>query len=97
LSEVIAAKRLLCLLLAAVPQVLAAAPQSKEQGDMATARVRYMLNELDPAVAFYTAQLGFTVKKERRPNFALLWRGSARRRCTSATTSSRGLADRRSY
>ncbi|HYM74428.1 MAG TPA: VOC family protein [Candidatus Dormibacteraeota bacterium] len=43
---------------------------------MTTARVRYMVNELDPAVEFYTKYLGFQVKQERRPNFAMLSRGS---------------------
>jgi catechol 2,3-dioxygenase-like lactoylglutathione lyase family enzyme len=43
---------------------------------MNTVRVRYMVNDLDPAVAFYTKYLGFQVKKEARPNFAMLSRGS---------------------
>src|SRR5215469_14432405 len=50
-------------------------PQPKEQKDMTTARVRYMVNNLDPAVEFYTKYLGFSVKQERRPNFAMLSRG----------------------
>jgi catechol 2,3-dioxygenase-like lactoylglutathione lyase family enzyme len=51
-------------------------PQSKEDGDMTTVRVRYMVNELDPAVDFYTKHLGFHVMQERRPNFAMLSRGN---------------------
>lgn len=51
-------------------------PQSKEDGDMTTVRVRYMVNDLDPAVEFYTKHLGFHVKQERRPNFAMLSRGN---------------------
>jgi predicted enzyme related to lactoylglutathione lyase len=43
---------------------------------MNTVRVRYMVNDLDPAVAFYTKYLVFQVKKEARPNFAMLSRGS---------------------
>ena len=39
---------------------------------MANARVRYMINEIDPAIDFYTKHLGFEVKMERRPNFAML-------------------------
>ncbi len=66
----------LLLLLVLPPLLFAAAPQPKEQGDMTTVRVRYMVNELDPAVAFYTTQLGFAVKQERKPNFALLSRGN---------------------
>ena len=42
---------------------------------MTTARVRYMVNNLDPAVEFYTKYLGFSMKQERRPNFAMLSRG----------------------
>jgi predicted enzyme related to lactoylglutathione lyase len=55
---------------------IAASPQSKEQSDMTTVRVRYMVNDLDPAVDFYTKNLGFSVKQERRPNFAMLSRGN---------------------
>ena len=43
---------------------------------MTTVRVRYMVNDLDPAVDFYTKNLGFSVKQERRPNFAMLSRGN---------------------
>jgi catechol 2,3-dioxygenase-like lactoylglutathione lyase family enzyme len=39
---------------------------------MKTARVRYMVNELAPAVAFYTEKLGFQVKQQAPPNFAML-------------------------
>ena len=42
---------------------------------MDTIRVRYMVNDLDPAVTFYTEHLGFQVKQESKPNFALLSRG----------------------
>ncbi len=42
---------------------------------MSTVRVRYMVNDLDPAIAFYTTYLGFQVKQEARPNFAMLSRG----------------------
>ncbi len=34
-----------------------------------------MVNELDPAVSFYTTYLGFQVESERKPNFAMLSRG----------------------
>ncbi len=43
---------------------------------MASARVRYMVKELNPAVEFYTKYLGFQVKQERSPNFAMLSRGN---------------------
>ena len=69
--------RLLILLIISVGTALfARTPQSKEQTDMTTVRVRYMVNELDPAVEFYTKYLGFQTKQERRPNFAMLGRGN---------------------
>ncbi|HET7213149.1 MAG TPA: VOC family protein [Terriglobia bacterium] len=43
---------------------------------MTTVRVRYMVNEIDPAVEFYSKYLGFQVKRENRPNFAMLSRGN---------------------
>ena len=42
---------------------------------MDTLRVRYMVNDLDPAVTFYTKYLGFQIKQEAKPNFAMLSRG----------------------
>ena len=53
-----------------------ATPQAKEQSEMNTVRVRYMVNQLDPAVEFYTNYLGFQIKQERRPNFAMLSKGN---------------------
>ena len=41
---------------------------------METVRVRYMVKELDPAVASYTKYLGFQVEQQARPNFAMLSR-----------------------
>jgi hypothetical protein len=70
--------RVLALLVVSVSTLLfAGTPQSKkENADMTTVRVRYMVNELDPAVEFYTTYLDFHVKQERRPNFAMLSRGN---------------------
>lgn len=50
--------------------------QIKKESDMSTVRVRYMVNDLDPAVSFYTQYLGFQVKQEAKPNFAMLGRGN---------------------
>lgn len=50
--------------------------QSKEGATVDKARVRYMVNELDAAVKFYTSYLGFRVERESRPNFAMLERGN---------------------
>lgn len=70
--------RIVALLIISVSTLLfARTSQSKEENaDMTTARVRYMVNELDPAVEFYTKYLGFQVKQERRPNFAMLSKGN---------------------
>lgn len=58
------------------PLQLARCGQSKEGLNMDTVRVRYMVNDLDPAVKFYTTYLGFRVGREARPNFAMLSRGN---------------------
>src|SRR5438874_3413708 len=55
---------------------MASGVQRREKGtDMDTIRVRYMVKDLDPAVTFYTKYLGFQVKQEAKPNFAMLSRG----------------------
>ncbi len=43
---------------------------------MPKARVRYMVNDLELAVRFYTGYLGFQVEREAKPNFAMLERGN---------------------
>lgn len=68
--------RIVTLLMFSAAVVFAGSPQSKEQTDMTTVRVRYMVNELDPAVGFYTKYLGFQLKQENKPNFAMLSRGN---------------------
>lgn len=40
--------------------------------------VRYIVNELDPAIAFYTEQLGFSVVMRPAPTFAMLARDDLR-------------------
>jgi glyoxylase I family protein len=69
-------KTILLLLISFGALLSAGFPQAKEQSDMNTVRVRYMINELDPAVEFYTKYLKFSVKQQNRPNFALLSRGN---------------------
>lgn len=39
------------------------------------AHVRYMVNDVDEAVAFYTEQLGFKLKEKWGPAFAIVKRG----------------------
>lgn len=50
--------------------------QAQEAHNMPNARVRYMVNELDPAVKFYVEYLGFRIEREAKPNFAMLSRGA---------------------
>lgn len=64
------------LMFFAAAAVFAAGPKLKEEANMTTVRVRYMVNEIDPAVQFYTKYLGFQVKRENKPNFAMLSRGN---------------------
>ena len=45
---------------------------------MATVQVRYIVNDVDPAVAFYTGQLGFKLEMRPAPPFAMLSRGDLR-------------------
>lgn len=71
-----ATKTLILLIVSVGALLFAGVPQSKEPTDMSTVRVRYMVNELDPAVEFYTKYLGFQVEQQARPNFAMLSRGN---------------------
>lgn len=45
---------------------------------MATANVRYIVDDVDAAIAFYTGQLGFSVEMHPAPGFAMLSRGPLR-------------------
>jgi catechol 2,3-dioxygenase-like lactoylglutathione lyase family enzyme len=45
---------------------------------MATVSVRYIVNDVDAAIAFYTLQLGFTEVMHPAPAFAMLSRGDLR-------------------
>ena len=42
---------------------------------MSRVSVRYIVDDVDAAVAFYTAHLGFTVERQPAPGFAVLARG----------------------
>jgi predicted enzyme related to lactoylglutathione lyase len=50
--------------------------QSGKEANVNTVRVRYMVNDIDPAVAFYTKYLGFRAGQGSTPNFAMLSRGN---------------------
>ncbi|HEY3101242.1 MAG TPA: VOC family protein [Methylomirabilota bacterium] len=45
---------------------------------MATASVRYIVDDVDAAIAFYRDQLGFRVEFHPGPGFAMLSRGALR-------------------
>ncbi|MFN8201669.1 MAG: VOC family protein [Solirubrobacteraceae bacterium] len=45
---------------------------------MATVSVRYIVDDVDEAIAFYTGQLGFEVVMHPAPPFAMLARGDLR-------------------
>lgn len=45
---------------------------------MASVSVRYIVNNVDDAIAFYTTHLGFTVEMHPAPGFAALSRGDLR-------------------
>jgi catechol-2,3-dioxygenase len=70
--------RIVVTLLTVLVGILQAVPNARAQKetDMNTVRVRYMVNDVDSAVSFYTKYLGFQVKQGPTPNFAILSRGS---------------------
>ena len=45
---------------------------------MATVSVRYIVNDVDAAIAFYTQHLGFTILMHPAPAFAMITRGDLR-------------------
>ncbi|MGA9192084.1 MAG: VOC family protein [Anaerolineales bacterium] len=45
---------------------------------MATVQVRYIVHDVEEAIAFYTKQLGFTLDMHPAPPFAMLSRGALR-------------------
>jgi catechol 2,3-dioxygenase-like lactoylglutathione lyase family enzyme len=45
---------------------------------MATVQVRYIVHDVDAAIAFYTKQLGFELEMHPAPPFAMLSRGDLR-------------------
>ena len=54
---------------------------------MATVNVRYMVDDVDAAVAFYTTHLGFTLNSTAAPAFADVIRGDLRLLLSGATSS----------
>jgi catechol 2,3-dioxygenase-like lactoylglutathione lyase family enzyme len=63
---------------------------------MATVNVRYMVDDVDAAVAFYTTHLGFTLNSNAAPAFADVTRGELRLLLSGATSSAgRAMPDGR--
>jgi catechol 2,3-dioxygenase-like lactoylglutathione lyase family enzyme len=54
------------------------AHRSKKGNHMATVQVRYIVNDVDAAIAFYCQQLGFHEDMHPAPAFAMLSRGDLR-------------------
>jgi len=54
---------------------------------MSTVNVRYMVDDVEAAVAFYTTHLGFTLKSNAAPAFADVTRGELRLLLSGATSS----------
>jgi catechol 2,3-dioxygenase-like lactoylglutathione lyase family enzyme len=51
---------------------------SCEEDDMASVQVRYIVHDVDAAIAFYEQQLGFALVMHPAPAFAMLSRGDLR-------------------
>jgi len=54
---------------------------------MSSVNVRYMVDDVDAAVAFYTTHLGFMLKSNAAPAFADVTRGELRLLLSGATSS----------
>jgi catechol 2,3-dioxygenase-like lactoylglutathione lyase family enzyme len=52
---------------------------------MATVSVRYIVDDVNAAVTFYTTHLGFVVERQPAPGFAILARGDLRLLLSAST------------
>src|SRR5438093_1686529 len=52
--------------------------QCLAEAGMGTVSVRYIVDDVDAAIAFYTRQLGFSVDMHPAPTFAMISRGDLR-------------------
>ena len=52
---------------------------------MATVNIRYIVNDVNAAIAFYTTHLGFGVERQPAPGFAILSRGELRLLLSAST------------
>jgi catechol 2,3-dioxygenase-like lactoylglutathione lyase family enzyme len=61
-----------------LPQQLLQQHQAREEHHVATVQVRYIVNDVDAAIAFYCQHLGFKEEMHPSPMFAMLSRGDLR-------------------
>jgi catechol 2,3-dioxygenase-like lactoylglutathione lyase family enzyme len=61
-----------------VPLVVGPTTFHAKEDAMATAQVRYIVNDVDAAIQFYCQQLGFKEEMHPAPPFAMLSRGDLR-------------------
>jgi catechol 2,3-dioxygenase-like lactoylglutathione lyase family enzyme len=52
---------------------------------MTTVNIRYIVNDVNAAIAFYTTHLGFGVERQPAPGFAILSRGELRLLLSAST------------
>jgi catechol 2,3-dioxygenase-like lactoylglutathione lyase family enzyme len=52
---------------------------------MATVNIRYIVNDVNAAIAFYTTHLGFGMERRPAPGFAILSRGELRLLLSAST------------
>jgi len=52
---------------------------------MAPVNIRYIVNDVSAAIAFYTTHLGFAVERQPAPGFAILSRGELRLLLSAST------------
>ena len=63
---------------------------------LTTVSVRYMIDDVDAAIVFYTTHLGFTLESNAAPAFAAVTRGSLRLLLSGKTSSgARAMPDGR--
>ena len=64
---------------------------------MATVQIRYIVHDVDAAIAFYTTQLGFKLEMRPAPPFAMLSRGDLRLVLSAPNPMGGGSLDQRLY
>ncbi len=69
-------KTVMTLIVLCLGMLGAGRAQTEKESNMNAARVRYMVNNIDSAVSFYTKYLGFHLGQNATANFAMLSRGN---------------------